>query len=482
MFIQRSFPLFIILLLSIDLFSCLSEKDIPNFAKYYKPAEFSNMDMFSSSAKYSWTRYKQSDHFFVFWEPGFGDNPNGASVSSDLRVDVDDLLVKAEQFYKTNTEKIKMVTVGNGKSYLDNYKLEIYLLYSKDWVATGSGYDNKIGALWVTPATCHPVGATIAHEIGHTFQYQVYCDQIFTKQTKEYEFHSGYRYGYEGSKGGNGFWEQTANWQSRVDYPGEIFGSYDFNPVWLQNHHRHFEHEWMRYASYWLHFYWASKHGISVIGEIWRNSKYPEDGIQTYMRLYNNNNYDEQREELFDYALKMATFDIDLVRDYSDNYQNLYKTTFYSDGNGYYQIAYGECPGATGFNVIPLSIPSGNKEITVEFIGLKPGSDLASQDPGKCKIEESEETVRKYNSINKENVGWRYGFVALLKDNSRQYSKVFSDSQGKATFIVPDITKRLYFVVQGSPETYIQSAWDENEKTDAQFPYKLKFINTGLGK
>ncbi len=35
-------------------------------------------------------------------------------------------------------------------------------------------------------------------------------------------------------------------------------------------------------------------------------------------------------------------------------------------------------------------------------------------------------------------------------------------------------------VVQGSPDTYIHSAWDDNELTDAQFPYKLKFTNTGL--
>ncbi len=114
--------------------------------------------MLRSDARWSWWRMKQSEHFFVFWEPGFGDNPNAESVPEALRVDIDDLLQKAQQFYKTNVEKLGMAIVGQGKSVLDNHKMQIYLLYQTDWLATGSGYDDKIGALWVNPSTCKPVG------------------------------------------------------------------------------------------------------------------------------------------------------------------------------------------------------------------------------------------------------------------------------------------------------------------------------------
>ena len=38
---------------------------------------------------------KQSEHFFVFWEPGFGNDPGAESVPEVLRVDIDDLLAKA---------------------------------------------------------------------------------------------------------------------------------------------------------------------------------------------------------------------------------------------------------------------------------------------------------------------------------------------------------------------------------------------------
>ena len=104
----------VILYICIELIFSITKDDIPNFDRYYKPDEFKNMDMFSESSKYSWTRYRQSEHFFVFWEPGFGSNPNDGSVPKNLRVDIDDLLAKAEQFYTTNIIKTKFSEVGQG--------------------------------------------------------------------------------------------------------------------------------------------------------------------------------------------------------------------------------------------------------------------------------------------------------------------------------------------------------------------------------
>src|SRR5574344_1646014 len=273
-----------------------SESDVKDFAKYYKPAEFSDMNMLRSDAKWSWFRCKQSDHFFVFWESGFGDNPNASTVPEALRVDIDDMLSKAEQFYKTNVDKLNMAVVGQNKSQLDKYKIEIYLNYSTEWLATGSGYDDVIGALWVNPSSCQPVGSTIGHEIGHSFQYEVYCDKLLNGATDD--MHEGFRYGYgENGAGGNAYWEQCAQWQSFQDYPAETFGYHI--PVWLANHHRHFNHEWMRYASYWLQYYWTQKHGIDAYGDIWKKSVYPNDPLQTYEILYCNNDLDKLYDELY---------------------------------------------------------------------------------------------------------------------------------------------------------------------------------------
>lgn len=457
----------------------IGEDTVKDLDKYYKPQEFGNMDMFKSTSKWSWTRHKQSEHFFVFWEAGFGDDPNDASVPAHLRVDIDDLLLKAEQFYHTNISRLGMAEVGGGKSYLDQYKMEIYLLYQDEWLATGSGYDDVIGALWVNPSTCQPVGSVIGHEIGHSFQYQVYCDQV--KNGAKNDFTTGFRYGYEGSNGGNGFWEQCAQWQSYQDYPDQYFGD-GWYAVWPTNCHRHFEHEWMRYASYWLQCYWTEKHGDKTVASIWRNSKAPYDAIQTYQQLYCNDNWAICSEELYDYAARMATYDVEGPRTYAASHLNDYKTKFYDSADGYHQIAYAQCPSATGFNVIPLNVPAEGATIVADFVGLEVGSDLAADDPGD--YQESEKVVGQvthYNNVgSKQNAGWHYGFAAYTSDGTRQYSPMFSDEQGQATWEVPAGTEHLYMIVMGAPKSYVQSPWDEKELTDAQYPYKVKFTGTDL--
>ncbi len=458
----------------------MTEEDVEDFDKYYKPAEFSRMDMLRSDTQWSWFRSRQSEHFFVFWEAGFGDDPNDASVDAALRVDIDDLLLKAEQFYKTNIEVLGFADVGQGKSYLDRYKMEIYLLYQTEWLATGSGYDNVIGALWVNPSTCQPVGSTIAHEIGHSFQYQVYCDKLYQGAADDYT--QGWRYGYDGSNGGNGFWEQCAQWQSFQDYKTEMFDNYYFD-TWAQNCHRHFEHEWMRYSSYWLQTYWTAKHGQTTLATLWKESRYPEDAIGAYMRLYCNDDWTAMSEELYDYAARMASFDIDGMREYSDGYLGHYTTTFYDSGDGYYQVAYANCPGTTGFNIIPLNLPeSGSQTVTAEFVGLDPGSSLGQGDPGEYMEGEVVSGTRStYNTAGaRSQKGWKYSFVALKNDGVRVYGDVCSDEEGTVTLDVPDGTSYLWLVVMGCPTEYSVHPWDEKEQTDHQWPYKVKFTGTDL--
>ena len=457
----------------------MDESEIEDFEKYYKPAEFASMDMLRSDAQWSWFRSKQSEHFFVFWEAGFGDDPNAETVPANMRVDIDDLLEKAEQFYQTNIERLKFAEIGQGKSYLDEYKMEIYLLYQEEWLATGSGYDDVIGALWVNPSTCQPVGSTIAHEIGHSFQYQVYCDKVY--QGEANDFQTGFRYGYEGSNGGNGFWEQCAQWQSFQDYPEEMFTTYNFD-VWLANNHRHFEHEWMRYASYWLQTYWTDKHGDDAVANVWKNSHAPEDAIAAYMRLYANNSWETMKEELYDYAARMATFDIDGIREYSDGYLGRYSTTLYPTSDGYYQVAYADCPETTGFNVIALNVPDAGTAISADFEGLMPGSPLAADDPGEyMDTEVVAGTVDTYNNIGAaSDAGWSYGFVALTSGGTRVYSERYAAEAGNASFTVPAGTEQLYFIVQAAPKTYKAHPWDEKDLTDEQWPYKVKFNGTDL--
>lgn len=458
--------------------------DIENYDKYYTPATYNEgfekgaAAMLRSDAKWSWWRMRQSEHFFVFWEPGFGNDPNAESVPVALRVDIDDLLAKAEKFYQTNVRTLKFAEVGQGKSYLDKYKMEIYLLYQTDWLATGSGYDNTIGALWVNPSTCQPVGSTIAHEIGHSFQYQVYCDKVLNGATDD--MHQGFRYGYGlNGEGGNSFWEQCAQWQSFQDYPSELFGYHV--DVWKANYHRHFNHEWMRYASYWLQYYWAQKHGVETVGDIWKQSQYPEDPLMTYRRLYCGGSLDMLYKELYDYATRMVTYDIDGIRNYATEAARNYTTKLFEIDNHYYQVAYASCPGTSGFNIIPLNVPAVGVNVKADFSGMFPGSNLAAEDPGNI-IDGDGKTVSNttsYNDSGNKSAGWRYGFVAVT-NGTAQYAPMNQLGTGSIFYTVPVGTTNLYFVVMGAPTQYVTHIWNDKEVDDEQWPYKVKFTNTDL--
>lgn len=417
--------------------------------KLYIPLEFRSIDFRKAASTWSYARCRQSEHFIVYWAKGYGKfDPNSDSIPAAYRVNIDDLLQKVESFYDININKLKFAQTGAGKSKLDKYKMQIYLFYQTDWMAFGAGYDDVIGALWVSPNTCQPVGSVIAHEIGHSFQYQTFCDIGGT---------SGFRYGF-GGNGGNTFWEQTAQWQSFQSYPEQVFDN-NFND-YKQNCHRHICHEAYRYASYFIHYYWADKHGIDIVGKIWRGAKQPEDPIQAYMRI-TGITVEQFNDEIYDAAKKFVTWDIDAIRLYGANFigaQN-FKCNTLVDGS--YQVTYDRCPGTTGYNVIPLNVPAAGTEVSTNFTGMV--NDTA------------------YNQVaSPARAGWRYGFVALLQNGTRTYGTMETGASKTVTFTVPANCSKLWFVVTGAPNTYAPHAWDENEKNDDQWPYKVKFTNTDL--
>jgi hypothetical protein len=422
-----------------------------DISKIYIPLEMRSMDLTKSSSTWYYGRSKQSEHFIVFWGKGYDEygfitpttHPDPA-----YRVDIDDLLAKAEEFWDINVDVLKFITPGNSKT--DRHKMMIFLLYQTDWLATGAGYDNTIGALWVSPSTCHPVGSTIAHEIGHSFQYQVNCDL---------GGNAGWRYGF-GGNGGNGYWEQCAQWQAYQSYPAEAFNSYNFN-VYIDNCHRSTFNEFQRYASYFINYYWADCQGIDFIGRLWRESgaNGPEDPAQAYMRI-TGITLEQYNDEQFDYARRMVTWDLDALRSAGSSRIGSHSCALNKAADGFRQIAPEDCIENHGYNVIRLKVPEAGTVMTATFEGIAGA-------PG-------------YRSINAAAAGWRYGYVALLGNGTRVYSDMFSASSGTASFTAPAGCTDLWFVVSGAPTTYWMHGWDEDESNDEQWPYKVKFDGTGI--
>ncbi len=457
----------------------LSAGDVPDIDKYYKPGEF-DFDMLRSDSKWSWCRSKQSEHFVVFWDKKYGEyglygskkgvadsSPTTCSTTS-MRVDIDDLLKKAELFYDMNVNKLKFVDVSDGKSCLNHYKMEIYILYQSEWLATGSGYDNEIGALWVNPSTCQPVGSTIAHEIGHCFQYMVYVDYLRRTGKPDNSRGPGWRYGYGANgSGGNAFWEQCAQWQSLQkfdasnDYHPQAFTSYDASNYYASTY-MHVLHEYPRYANYFIHWYWVEKNGgdLSFIGKLWREAEYPEDPCETYMRIMGMDNA-AFNDDIWQYGAHMTTFDTDEIRTYGKSYVGKQAIKDFTTVDGKYRVSKAHAPESTGYNSIRLSLPAAGTTVSVDFKGL----------PG----------LEGYHSGPVTNAGWRYGFVALLNDGTSDYSEVFRESEGTGSYTVPAGAKQLYLVVTGAPVNYERHPWgDETVTNDNRWPYEFSLTGAKL--
>ncbi|MBR5757590.1 MAG: hypothetical protein IKX88_03220 [Thermoguttaceae bacterium] len=471
--------------------------------EFYKPKEFEQMDFNDEQSRWCFQRSRKSEHFIVFWESGFGADPNSADTPEKMRVDVDDLLAKAETFYRTNVERLGFCQ--EGKSALDRYRLEIYLLWQEEWLATGAGYDNVIGALWVNPSTCQPVGATIGHEIGHSFQYQVYCDHLLNGAAPEPL--TGFRYAHDTPRPaaasslksaesdetvfdynedgmGNTIWEQCANWQAYQDYPENAF-EWFYPDVWFPNCNRAFENEWMRYQSYWLLYAIKDLHGADAIGKVWNAAVDPEDFLDCYLRVFCGGDVERLNDELYFYASRCVTFDFDDARDFiTDNWRDRYRTVLYpTENEKTMRVAYADCPDETGFNAIPLDPARYVDGVAkIRFKALEQGAALAEDDPGEYFAGGAPSkvagTTRRYNVTASDVVAeHRYGFVAQLEDGSRVYGEANKGAEKEISFAIPERTKRLWFVVVGAASKHRRHVWNEKELDDLQLPYEITFVN-----
>lgn len=415
----------------------------------YKPNEFKQMDFNDTASRWCFQRSKESTHFIVFWEPGFGMDPK----KSDNSLDVDLMLSRAEQLFHFYADSLGFVIPGSSKS-TDKYKIEIFVNYQTEWLATGSGYDDMIGALWCNPWALQASGGhTLAHEIGHSFQYLVSCDLGKSH---------GWRYGFDAAASewsGNMWWEACAQWQGFKVYPEQQFSN-GYSGQYLDKCNKNLLHEDWRYANYFIQDYWCMLHGMKFIGRLWRESQKPEDPVEAYQRL-TGISQEQFNDEMLDYARRVCTWDIDGIRERGKAHIDNHTAHLHKSGSGeatVWEVDSAYCPENYGYNIIRVNNADAGTTVKAYFKGI------AGQ--------------KGYRKVNADKAGWRYGFCALLSDGNRVYGDACSDAGGTAQFQVPAGTQKMWFVVTGAPQQHWRHPWDDNAANDEQWPYQVRFEGT----
>ena len=408
--------------------------------------------------QWCYDRSVQSKHWILFWEAGYGTSVPAA---------VPGILENADKIFEFYADSLKFITINQGRSKTDTYKMIIRLRHTTEWEASGSGIDNQIGLLTLSNgAHTSRSGQTVAHEIGHCFQYQTHCDN---------NNGNGWMYNW-GNSTLNVFWEMCAQWQAYKFYPHMQF-------VWDSNQgndwfggtinglHRHPLCVDLRYNNYFIQDYFCHRHGMDIIARLWNESVSPEDPFQAYMRLTMTGTTAQKLaqlgDEMWEYGARMTTFDMDPIRERGKSRIGFRsQTSLTKDADNYWWPTQANCIENWGNNAIRLNAPTTAKTIYVEFEG-KAGA-------------------TGYNNYNKNRAGWRLGFVALKKDGTRVYGDIasanYNNPQTTVAFECPAQCQYVWLVVSGAPTTYWTRDWLSwsEESTVEQWPYRVKFHQTNV--
>ncbi|MFC1601399.1 DUF6055 domain-containing protein [Candidatus Sumerlaeota bacterium] len=407
-----------------------------------------NNDYHSEESDYNFTRVVQGDNIIIFWHKEYGADPM-KNPDETKRFDVNLMLSECERFFDYYVNELKLVKKGS--SVCDKYKLLVYVYGGDGGTAFGGGVDNKIGALW-TPAVRvnkHPYGV-LAHELGHSFQFMGRLD-------------SG-----AGIRGGvNEMAAQYVLWQVYPEWM--TFENYHLVDL-MEKTHFAFLHSTNIYHDPYLLEYWSNKHGIEFFGNLCRGTKSGEDPVTTYKRM-TEITQEQFNDEIFDASRRFITWDMKRIEKVARPYANQHKSLLNDIGDGWYRIAPERCPQNYGYNGIKLDVPAAGTKVQLQFKGLA--------------------GAEGYSAVKTDKAGWRYGFLAHLKNNKRVYGEMCKDADGTITFKVPRRTEYLWLVVSGAPTEHWPVARRRRRRQSAdatpaappaeeQWPYQIKLTGTKI--
>lgn len=384
----------------------------------YIPNELKYNNFESDTARWSYSRMALTENFVIFWEKGFGsDLSNPPQLEGQpMSVDLENLKQKLERFYVYYRDTLHFIGAG---SNAEKYRMMVMLNYSLEGTAYGGDYDEFIGAFWVAPNRLRDRTLNcVAHELGHSFQMQVYCDKKAqagraSTATDQFIDTQDAEHPEEGRWFGGGFFEMTSQWML-----------WHVNPNWVRDELYHW-HAYQRtphraylswenvYHSPYVLEWWSQHHGLDIIGDIYKTAQNPEDPADAFIRL-TKISVEEFNDDLFE--ANRHTIFLDFKHAYAE-------TRPYA---GHWpQLTEAGAPEAGGFDARLMPRPARGERLNVEFEGLSA----------------------------RESDGWRYGFVAQLTDGTCLYSPIYKRTHARVAFTAPkdkDV-KELYFVVMGAP-------------------------------
>ena len=412
----------------------------------YLPAKVNRVpdgnDYNNNESEYSFKRMVQDDDIAIFWHKEFGDDPT-INTNEKKRFNPSEAIKEMERFYKFYVNDLKLVQKGN--SLTDKYKMVLYVFSGESGTAFGGGTDNKVGMLWTPPGRMSkmPYG-TLAHELGHSFQYIMRADNGAGPRGTIGESSAQYL-----------LWQVYPEWMTFENYHLVDY---------MKNTHYAFLHPTNMYHSPYVFEYWSNKHGIQFFGELSRSTKPDEDPVMTYKRI-TNLNQEQFNDEMFDACRRFITWDMKRIEQVAKPYANQHITKMTAVADGYYQIAKSVCPQNYGYNGIKLQVPRAGTKVVLTFRGIA----------GK----------EGFNAVQTDKAGWRYGFVAYKKDGSRVYSDTYKNSNETVKFKTPKNTEYLWLVVMGAPTEHwpVKSGRQRTEgdnNLEEQWPYEIKLAGTSV--
>lgn len=378
----------------------------PPGKQIFIPEDLKNNDFTDPEAKWSFARMAYTDNIVVFWEKGFGDDLSCPPKldGHDMSVDLDNLLSKLETFYNFFKYELRFVLKG---SKSEKYRMMVMLNYSLEGTAYGGDYDNTIGALWIAPNRVKDQTLNcIAHELGHSFQSQIMADE------------AGQAWG------GGGIFEMASQWMLWNVNPNWVTDENYHWQAFRKSFHKRFLDGENIYRSPYVLEYWATKHGRTVVADLFRAGLRGEDPASTYMRMFNLT-LPQMADEMFDCYARLITFDFPRVKESHKVHACQLLTPVDTVSRNHSTIIRPQAdflPQTYGFNVIEL--PLSAKKKTVVF---------------------------KAETQNPDDDTFRYGIVLVDKDMNATYLPVSDKSQAKLRYKTsPDII-HAYLVVVGCP-------------------------------